>query len=509
MFARRHLLLVPYALCLSAAAYLLIITPTLNLDDLQIAEWGPQALSEGWGKALTTLLFNLDFGVWQPRTYGLARAIHYIQAWLFGAAPAPVYALILAAHFGSGVLVYKIIRKIGSDRLTAIFAAMTWIASPAVLPLLKVQHHFLYLIATYYPLFAWLLLSADRRQTPWVFLLGTILLTMAWMLGEGVAIPMFAAVATAALLAGSWQRGLSLFAQGAIAGLLFVLYLGYQVVFLRSSDATQRFKLAPDLGRIDIFLHQLGQNVRAVLGLSHFDAELGMAIGGIGVLRNPGLWVLALVLTGFGIAAMRHWPQTDFPANRRLAATFALLSFSSIGICLAFVLAGMGVFSVRYAAAFFALMPVAVIALLDAYATKAVARPAAAAIAALSVALLLSLLYRAEVLVNAPNRIRLQALQGSVVLLRPQDQFDPAKYGAIPGLTSINANGLANPMRSLWTADPALRYYAGAVIGNRCRMVSADRAEVFLLETSKGIYPLKNFVVEGSSLTASQACNAK
>lgn len=509
MSKARLLLLLPHGLCLIAVAGLLIITPTLNYDDLQIAEWATAALQQGWAQALATVLFNLDLGISQPRTYGLARAIQYIEAGLFGSAPAPAYALIVLAHFGSGALIYRIVKEIGGDTLTASFATVAWLASPAVLPMLKVQHYFLYLIAPYYPLLGWVLLSSARQPSARVFLLGTCFLTVAWLLGEGVTAAIFAVIAAVVLLRGSWRRKLPLVGQGVVAGLLLFFYLGFQYVFIRDPDVPHRFRLAPDAGFLETFLRQLGQNGRAVIGLSHRDAELGMTLGGLGVFNSSIFWGVATALIGFGIAATRSVPRSPLLQDRRLALIVAVVCISSLGVYLLFMAAGLGVLATRYSAAFFALMPVALIAVLLAYAPSTVAQVSAAVIAALSLALSLTLLYRAEVLVSEPNRVRLSQLQGRVVVLRPDSEFDldPAMFGATPGLVPIGRNGLADPMRSLWTSELALRQYASAPLGNRCRLVSGDKADLFLLGHPRGIYPLQDFVVEGSDLSPEEACS--
>ena len=504
---RRSWVLLPHGLCLVAAAWLLLITPTLNADDLQIAMWAAASLSEGWGKTLTTVLFNMDLGVSQPRTYGLARTIQYMQSGLFGTAPMPAYAGIIALHSASGVLVYRIIRKIGGDKLSCTFAVIAWIASPAVLPLLKVQHFFLYLIAPYYPLLGWVLLTVARQQTVQVFLAGACLLTAAWLLGEGVIVPVFAVVMTFALYSGSWRRAIPLIGQGAVAGLLLLCYLGYQHAFIRDPNVSQRFSLAPDVGLIGPFLQQLGQNARAVIGLSHYDAELGV-LGGLDVFGGFLFWAVAAVLIASGAVATRFAPRSMEVHDRRLAVILALTCISSLGVYLLFTVAGVGVFATRYSAAFFALMPVAVIAVLSAYAPRTAAQLSASVIAAVSLALSFSLLYRAELLVSEPNRVRFEELQNRVVVLRPDSEFDlnPAVFGGLSGLRAITENGLADPLRFLWTSDLALRHYSSAILGNECRLVSDDKAELFLLGQSRGVFPLRRFVVQGSKLTPHQAC---
>lgn len=502
-------MLLPHGLCLLAAAWLLLLTPTLNADDLQIAEWAAAALPAGWGTALTTVLFNQDLGATQLRTYGLARAIQYIQAGLFGAAPVPGYAFMILLHVSSGALVYKLARKCGGDSLTGIFAAVTWVASPAALPLLKVQHHFLYLIVPYYPLLGWVLLSVTRQQSARIFMAGSLLLTVAWMLGEGVIVPIFLAVLSVAFLSGSWRRVLSLTGQGAVAGLLLALYLGFQLVFVQDPSLPQRFSLAPSTGMVEPFLRQLWENGRAIIGLSHLDAELQTMLGGLDVFASPIFWIGMAVLTVCGIAAACFTPRSQADHDRRISLVLALICISSLGVYLLFSVAGMGVFATRYAAAFFALLPVAVIMAMIAHAPPRAAQLTSSVLTALTISLSLTLLYRAEVLVSEPNRQLLKSLQGRVVVLRPDTQFDlnPAVFGATSGLRPISSNGLADPMRFLWTSELALRAYANAPLGNTCRMVSDGNAEVFILQQSRGIYPLQRYAVVGSSLTPAQACS--
>ena len=500
------LLFLPHALCLSAIAWLLTRTPTLNLDDLQIAEWAAAALSEGPGKALITVFFNLDLGVWQPRTYGLARAIQYVEVGLFGSSPAPAYIFIVAAHFASGALVYKIVKKTGGDALSSVFASLAWMASPAVLPMLKVQHYFLYLIAPYYPLFGWILLFLAGQQSNRIFLIGTTLLTVAWLLGEGVTVPIFAVVIAASVISGSWRRAVPLLGQGLVAGLLLVIYLGYQHVFIRDPNVHQRFNYAPDLGLIQSFLWQLWQNGRAIIGLSHYDSELGVTVGGIGVLGSVVFWGLTVALTTFGLVAVRFMPPAPEIRNQKLAFLVVLTCVLSLALYLVFMVTGMGVFPARYAAAFFALVPLAIIVGMLAHApSRTVVRMAAAVIAALSIALTLTSLHRAEVLVSQPNRVLLMKLQGRAVILNPESA-PGVRHSIMPGLVPNNANALANPMRSFWTAEVALRLYADAPVGDSCRQMANQKARLFSLGESVGVYPLQDVVVEGSALTPELLC---
>lgn len=501
----RFLVLLPYAVCLLVSAALLVRTPTLNADDLQIAEWGPAALSKGWVKALTIVLFNLDLGVWQLRTYGLARAIQYFQSGIFGSAPPQAYIFIVLAHFASGTLIYRLVKRIEGDALTAVFASIAWMASPAVLSMLKVQHHFLYLVAPYYPLLAWMLMSSKRQPDIQTFWIGAALLTTAWLLGEGVIIPIAIVVIGFAMHQTSRRKAAAVIAQGVAAGLLLLVYVSYQHLFVRDPTIPARFNFAPDPGLLHTFVLQLWQNSRAVLGLSHHDSELDTTLGGIGLFHAAPFWVISAALVAFGIAAIRTFPTKSEPRQPWLGRLFVCVCLSSLGVYALFMVAGMGAFPARYATAFFALMPVALIVALGLCTPAKIARLGGAIVASLTVALTLTALYRAEILVSTPNRLLLKELKGRPVILSPVTPVDD-KPGFAAGLVPINGNGLPDPMRSLWTAEVALRQYAGAALGSACNRVSPDVAELTVLGRSKGFYPITDIVVVGSPLTPAQAC---
>lgn len=500
------LLLLPHGLSLFAAALLLVLTPTLNADDLLIAEWAAASLPQGWGATLSTVFFNTDLGVTQIRTYGLARAIQYVHTGLLGAAPLPAYTFLILLHAVSGWLVYKVTKRCGGDALTAFFAALTWVASPAALPLLKVQHHFLYLIAPYYALLGWLLLSGTRQQTVKSFCGGSLLLTAAWLLGEGVLVAIFVTVLAASLYSGSWRRALYLAGQGGVAAFLLAMYIGYQYVFIRDPDLPQRFNFAPSAALGDRFAAQLWENGRGIVGLAHRDSELGTTLGGIDPFGSPIFWSVLVVLTASGLAACLGTTRSRPVQDRKISLMFAWMCTASLGVYLLFTMSGMGTFAPRYSAAFFALMPVAVIVAISAHSRSKAGQVASSVVASLTIALSLTLLYRAEVLVSEPNRRRLADLQGRIVLLRPDTALDLNTVGGMSGLVDIRRNGLPDPMRSLWFSDVALRLHADALLGTTCRMVSDGRAELFLLEHSRGVYPLHRFSVVGPTLKAATAC---
>lgn len=497
-----------YAAGLLVFAVLLLTTTTLNADDLQIAEWAPAALKAGWLETVRTTLFNLDFGKTQVRTYGLARAFQYVQVGWLGSAPVTIYGILLLLHCSSGYLVFRLVVRMVDDSLIGLFGAVAWVASPAALPMLKVEHLFLYLIAPYYALLAWLALSLRERDGSMSWFAGTAALSVAWLLGEGVIAPIFVVVAVTAAGAGSLRKAAWLVSQGLVAGGLLCAYLGYQYWFVRNPLLPQRFHLAPDASQLSTFVLQLVQNGRAVIGLSYRDAELGSIVGGVSAL---GSWIFLTAASVFllaGLAGSRDPNPSPPVVNRNAILTITGMWLSSVVVYCLFSLAGVGVFAVRYSAGFFALAPLACLMAVAAVSPRVTSRRFGAVVAAASLALSVSLLWRAEVLVNRPNRALLQALSGRAVVLRPEQPFDldPAMFGATSGLVGITTNGLANPMRSLWTSELALRQFASATLGTECRRLPDGRGELLILGQSRGIFPIGKFAIVDSTWTPEQAC---
>ena len=171
---------------------LFLATPTLNFDDLNFAEHLPGLLARHeLGSYFFMELRNAEVGGSQIRTYGLARAIEGVLTAFSGKAPIPTYLFMIAVQAGGSLIIYRLLREISGDALTALFSAIAWFAAPSVLPLLKVEHHFLYLVAPFYPLLLWLLLVLQRGRLS--HLLSISLLTLTSALGEAAVIPMGAA----------------------------------------------------------------------------------------------------------------------------------------------------------------------------------------------------------------------------------------------------------------------------------------------------------------------------
>jgi len=499
--------LAPFVAALGAVAALLVATPTLNLDDLRIAELVRPTFHGHWFHGLLTVGLNLDVGATELRTFGLARLVQDLYIALFGSAPVAVYSFNVGLHFASGLLVYGVFRRMQPDRLTALFAAIAWAASPAVLPLLKPQHHLLYVVAPYYGLFAWVFLAWASGQTAGYWLSGAALLIAAWWFGEGALVATGVVVLLAVL-----QRQHRLAApalwQGIAAGGLLLAYVAFQVIYVRDTSAPQRFHLASERLYVGAFVEQLGQAGRAVLGLAHYDAELRRSLGSIGLLDSRVTWATLALLIPSALLAARMTELQTGTWRRDVALQVTALWPASLGVYGLFAIAGIGVFAVRYAAAFFALLPLAAIAVAVGAGEARRARAIAGLLAAVSLALSVGALQRAEVLVNRPNRAILQALHRKVVVLRSDAGFstDPADFHALRGLSPIDANGLANPMRSLWTSELALRQSAGAVLATTCRALADGSVEIALAGQPRGTYYLGDVIVVGAVTRPAQAC---
>jgi len=486
----------PCVLFLGPIVVLFLVTPTLNLDDLLYAETLPDLISRfGYPKVLQMFFLNEDVGVNQLRTYGLSRAIQVVTTGIFGESPLPSYLFVLLVHFASAFIIYRLLLLASGDQLTGLFASVAWIASPTVLPLLKVQHHFLYLIAPYYALLAWTWLAAERKLP---FAVGIVLLTATWLLGEGAIIPMAFAVTFMA-----WHhRRSALAAQGAVSGVLLIAYVAYQFAFVRNPSTSPRFQLhAPRIEMIGSFLSQLGQSGRAILGLAYQDAELGSRLGGIGSIGWPLVSLFVFAGTIFLISS------TSVPSDgrrRRMDVSVALVVIALLSLALYFLFAlfSAGVVAVRYTAAFYLLAPIGVIAIVATMRRRVSGvRFCSAIVAAFSLSLTLLLLWRSEVLVSAPNRAAFaREYHEKAIVLRHNGIAVSGSGnvgGAYPGLISPLENNLPNPMRSAWTVEPAFRLYKKITVGAGCRILENGKVEVFYQNISRGSFNREDVSVVG------------
>jgi hypothetical protein len=478
--------LVIMAALLMVFSGLLLATPTLNFDDLGYGEYMPLHVANGhFWYFFYTFLFNLDWGVSQLRTYGLARAIQLIAIAPAGIAPAPTYAFMLLAHGLGAWVMYRFMRLVSVDIYIAACAAIAWFAAPSVLPLLKVEHHFLYIVGPFTPLLYWAVRVQERDRLNHILSVG--LLVMTWWLGEAALI----AVAAAVLWFVISKRSVRVFGQAAIAALLLGLYVGYQIAFVRDPTVPQRVAFsAPKDNAVGSVLAQIGESGRAILGFPHYDAEVG-DIGGFPLIDAPvtgAVFIIALIAV---LAAFRTPPSpspTALPSRWRGGAVLlSLIAVLSICVFALFTVFQMGAMATRYTAAFYALVPIALMGLGAAFTPQPIARGLAGVIAAATLALAIGSLYQAEVLVNQPNRALLAAqTPGTAIVLRHtgwEASDDGVANVSYPGFTSTLWTGLQNPMRSAIVTEQVMRLYTGVRVGMACTFTSAGRVKVHYLGT--------------------------
>ncbi len=476
---------------LAAAFYVLLAgalltTPTLNWDDLGYPELAQAAAAQGkLGQVFFATLINADVGVFEIRTYGLARTVQVAVAFLFGKNPVPTYLFLAVLHLAGGAVVFKLVKKISGSPATALFAAVAWAASPAVLPYLKNLHHFLYLIAPFSPLLLWLYLSRDRAMGS---LPGTALLVLSWMLGEAAIIPAVGAVAIV-----FWsRRDRRILWQGTAAAGLLVAYLAFQKLAINDPDVPQRFVLRPAL-HLGETLVQVWENGKALLGHGYYDAELNARVRGI----NP--WhTLSFALTAATAAIValpllsRVLPRCR---ERTLAVAVAMLCPLSLLLYLATSALLETGLAVRYTVPFFALLPLAAIVAGVLTLPARAAQGLAAVLAAGCMAFSLGLLERAEVMVNAPTRALLAELKPGTALVARHGGWSVADDGATaadyPGLVSPYRSGLADPLRAAWAGTAMLRLYANVTFASRCARRGDGQIAVYF-QGAETVFPAAN-----------------
>lgn len=488
---------------------LFLTTPTLNLDDLgYVTQWPVTFTHPQFWKVLSTVFLNADLGVAEMRTYGLSRAIHILTIAVFGKSPLGAYLTIAAFHLGSGFIIFALLREISGDKLIAVFAAVAWAASPAVLPFFKSEHHFLYSVAAFYPVLWWVVLSAkDSRCLKHGHgrkLAGVLLLTAAGLMGEAAVIAVGAGV-----MATAWaRRNPQLIYQGLAAAALLGAYVIHEKIFINDPARSQRIPLAlfnPDY--LQGALLHLVENGKAFLSYSYHAAEFAGRVGGINAFKTP---LTAAVFLAVFAAAMRASVGTSpggTDVNRRLAVVPLVICLASIALHI-----GVGAMSglplaARYSAMFYALLPIALIALAAAGMPRHrfPIRATAGAAAAAAIAISLGTLYRTEILVNQPNRAFIAQLQpGTAYVLRhaewPATSPDGAVSGAYPGFISTYQYEAANPFRLAWTTRLYLQDIKGVTVGTRCHIEADGRVSIFFGSEARGAFPAE--AVKGGGLTS-------
>jgi hypothetical protein len=200
--------------------------------------------------------------------------------------------------------------------------------------------------------------------------------------------------------------------------------------------------------------------------------ELVHDVIGTGILKGPlVVGVGAVLIASVCVLCSKERPRTV--PDRRPALVVAGVAVLSLAIYGLLWLSQNGVLATRYAASFFVLAPLGLICAISVVLPARLVRFTAGALAAIAVAFSLGLLTRAEALVNRPNREILAQLRPGTAIILEHAGWPKTAAGQIgngyPGLVSIYRTGLANPFRSAWTTELALRLYSNVTLGTSCR----------------------------------------
>lgn len=305
------------------------------------------------------------------------------------------------------------------------------------------------------------------------------MLTATWLLGEAAIVPMGAAVVMMTWL----QRDRRFIGQATIAFGLLAVYVAYQRIFIHDASLPQRFiYIGPSLENIGAALRLLWKSGKAVLGQSYYDGELQTNVATTGPFKTSLTPLIAALVFVIACLVSIRSPRSRGILNLRLGLVFSTRAPLSIALYLALTSSVATGFAVRQAAAFYALLPLGFITLAAVSLPERVTRIVAGSLAALTLALSIGLLYRAEVLVNRPNRAFIAQLQPHTAIVAHHAAWDMPPDGRViggyPGLISPYQNGLANPLRLAWITRPALEYY-GITYATACHKQQGGRIAVY------------------------------
>jgi hypothetical protein len=499
-------------LTIAAGAALLMATPTLNFDDLNYAAF-IEALSPSQLPGVAwRFFFNLDLGNVQTRTYGLARVFQLVTFSLLGRSPQATYATLIAIHFGAACLVYRYALRASGDRVVALFCAIAWAGSPAALPMVKTEHYYLYLVAPFTVLIGWLLVATGKQGRYWN-VISPALLTSSWLLGESV-VPALALSGTVLVLA-SWRmdrpRSMRIAAHLLIAATLLLLYLTYQRMGIKDLSLGDRFRLVSDisghaiLNRVFTYLQAVLNAARCIVGLSFYDEDYGAIRTGFGAIDLPASWIVIVILGVIFCGATARARSSETPLRPVLAWAFAAMTLGSVFLYLLVAVVTTSSIGPRYSFAFMILAPIAMTTVISGY-SRSLARSFCATTCALLLGLYIVSFSRAEILVSRKNRaelanlIRDREITGKSVIVLEHDGWIPPTSGMVdgtyPGLGSQLWTALPDPMLAAWSADLALRQYAGVRIALFCITEPDGRARG-VMQTESWIFDIQSAYAVG------------
>jgi hypothetical protein len=492
-----------------------IATPTLSYDDLLLAKDIPQYLaSNGWGKTAWRFLTMADIGQSEMRTYGLTRAIQLVTVSLFGASPALTMGFIIGIHAASGLLIYFLLIRTLEDRMSSTLLAIAWVASPAVIPFIRTEHHWLYLITPYYALIGWVVLNGTPIHSVLRFCMGSILLTSVWFLGEAPIIPLLLVSALWVLSSPNLKSAIYYGGQALISIALLGVYLTYQFIFINNPNGPHRFVFKGIwVDGPGYFFGQLLQNAKGILGLPYREADLGMHVPSFQVTDNWEVWAYFVVLLAMWFFTMRlDSPRSRIKLSNLLVSSIWLMWVGSLSIYFILTLFGASAFPIRYTAAFFLFMPIALTLGVAVISRNLLFTRSTASIAAcFTVAFSTFLTLKYEYSINTPNRNLLAKVKEHGLIV-----YDPQSPGFVrgssptplyAGITPITSPGYGDPVKSFWTLSPMLELYAGAVVGSECRLTQDGMVQILQGQQVIGIRPEEQVLIMGTDKMLDQICS--
>jgi len=445
-------------------AYRYLTGATFNNDDLAYLDLLPSVVEQrGYFGTAVMFLFNLDFGPGETRTFGLARAIQLATWAMCGSNSMLIFAFMLTIHAGAALLIPWALRVILPDPAVRWLLALIWFASPFVLPIVRTEHHFLYIIAPYTALVLWTGYAFNvLPRRPW---LGFLLLVAVCWLGEAAIPP--ALVAAGLVTLWYWRGGQRkvaaiVAAQGALAAVLTIAFIVFQRIALTNPALRQRFAV-PSLSlsvltmRLGWFAESIAQTVRAGLGFDYMDPEVGHdgMVRGLDLLQSPMFWVVLSAM----LISLKVLCQPISAAKSRVSLVFAALTVASASLYFMNTILAGGAFTIRYTS------PIYTLALI-ALATMA-GRRSAVVVASLCLAFTVAAMQRINDLVDAPrieleNRLKAAKNQGKrAVLVKNDGASNLPINNSWPGLGSPYSFVTSDPFKSLWTTTRYLRVVLG------------------------------------------------
>lgn len=457
---------------------LYLMGATANTDDLIAILYVAPGLdtTKGLLAALKMVFLNEDVGQTELRTYGFARFLQILHLWVFGKSQVAPFVTMLLVHAASAVGLYAALRRVLERRQGRLILSLIWLVSPAVLPVERVLHHFLYIMLPYYLLIAWIALVSLRSDRT---LLGAVLLVLANLSGEAAIPTTYLTV----LLFGIWASRSgrpdvvrSSVIQVAVALTALVAYVAYQRIFVHDPRALQRVGVGfpqswPELEqRLTLPFEFLWQNVLALAGRPFFDGELGREAH-VGGLSYVGGWPFALTLVVAIIALLVSVRLRQPRASRAwlMALAVLLVSVSTLTLYLAvFLASGSLPLTTRYVPPIFSAVLIAVplALLLIAPRFGTLIAGAVAAVCLASTTGLLVEIYGVRQRIDQRLAWAVQQRQmgrDAILIAHTSPPIDSTRipYSLWPGLGGGFDYFAADPFRSYWTTAPFLKLYSG------------------------------------------------